>query len=92
MIRILGSDDTVLSVLLLVLRWIGDWPLLEYSAYGGGTQVQTGPCQDLGDLHLAQHRAEGFELLDEITHEIGKLVDRLAKLDQGFGTLFIDPL
>ena len=56
------------------------------------TQVEAGPCQDLGDLHLAQHWAEGFELLDDVPHELRELVDRLGQLDQADGVGLLNPL
>ena len=30
---------------------------------------RTGPSQYLGDLHLAQHRAQRFDLLNDVAHE-----------------------
>ena len=58
--------------------------------HGGCAQVQAGPCQDLRDLHSAQHGAENLQLLDEVANVVGELVDRLRDLDQGSGPLFID--
>jgi hypothetical protein len=90
MVRVLRGNDTFLRLWRLVSGGLGCWLLFEDAAYGSLSQVQTCPGEDLGDLHLAQHGAKRLQPLDEVSHEVGELIDWLWQLRQGSGALFID--
>ena len=89
-VGVLGGDDAFRVGASLIRRWRGNRLLLEHWPDGSDAKVQSRPGEDLGDLCFAEHRAEGLQLLNDVPYEVGKPVDRLAKLDQGFGTVFVD--
>jgi hypothetical protein len=83
-IGVLGGDDPLLGLgRLPVGSWRRDRLLSEDSPYRGHAEVESCAGEELGNLYLAQHGAKRFELLHEVSHEVGELVDRLGQLDQG---------
>ena len=66
----------------LLLRRLGVRRFLEDAAHGGGTQMEPGSAEPLGDLELSHGRAEDLQALDKIAGEFRVLVDRRRGLDQ----------
>ena len=74
----------------LLFRRLGVRIFLENAADGGGSQMEPGSAEHLGDLLLPQRRAENLQPLHEIANQLGELVDRLKGLHQGVGSCLID--
>ena len=74
----------------LLRRRLGVRAFFEDAADRGRAQMEAGPAEDLSDLLLSQTRAEHLQLLDEVTHQVGELVDGLGGLDQGLGACLVD--
>jgi hypothetical protein len=56
--------------------WGLDRTLLQDSFDSRLADVHAGPGQFLGDLQFAERRAEELELLDGVTHDVRKPIDR----------------
>ena len=69
------NTNLLISVLVDWMRGF-DGTLLQDSFDGRLADVHAGPGQLLGDLQLAERRAEELDLLDGVTHDIRKPIDR----------------
>ena len=52
--------------------------------------MKAGPGEHLGDLDLAQARAEGSQTPDEVADEVGESVHRHRQADESIRTLLFD--
>ena len=52
--------------------------------------MQGSSTEHVGDLHLAQRRAQGFESLHGLHHEVGKAVDGGGQLHESIRSLFVE--
>lgn len=65
--------------------------LFQHPTDSGNTEVKPRPGQYLGDLDISHTREERFELPDNCSHKLWKLVDRFGHLKQSMLTTFVEP-
>ena len=90
MVGALGSNHATGHHLLLLCDRMRRFP--QHPSYSCRAQVQTRTRERLRDLHLAHGGTKGLQSLHRVAHEVREPIDRLAKLQERFWTLLVDPL